>query len=133
MKAIQVSSDNYVDIMRQPCVVECHKGDNQRLWFLLKNGRNAFETDWIIDAEDEFDSFVLTNHQFYQVKEVIDKLACSNSVPTKVPKRTDDQSLDDWIKSMVGDNKQLYELLHEVSVESYITGTRISNNEQAVF
>ena len=130
MTAIQVSSDNYVDIMNLPCVKSCTKMENKRFNFFLTHSRSASDGDWIINPESEHDSLVMSDKQFHIVKQAIDSLAGRSSVATKtkwkIPKRTDEQSLDDWIKSMVGDDKQLYELLHEVSVESYIIGTRIS-------
>ena len=136
MTAIQVRNDNLVEIMNLPCVKSCVKQKNNRYEFILLSDVSAEEGDWIINPESELDWFVMSDRRFKEAgkawQEVNFPKGATNT-KWKIKKRKDDQSLDDWIKSMVGDDKNLYELLHVVSVESYITGTRISNNEQAVF
>ena len=41
----------------------------------------------------------------------------------KIPKRKEWETLDDWHKRLSDGDKNLYELLHAVSVEGYIAGT----------
>ena len=136
MTAIQVRNDNLVEIINLPCVKSCVKQKNKRYEFILLSSISAEEGDWIINPESELDWFVMSDRRFKEAGKAWQEVKFpkgATNTKWKIKKRTDEQSLDDWIKSMVGDNKQLYELLLEVSVESYITGITISKNEQPVF
>ena len=80
MTAIQID-DSVRDIMRLPCVKECHKEKNGRFSFVLWDGAVVREGDWIIDAESPDAAFVLSDENYQKV--------CSACCDSKIRKFKD--------------------------------------------
>ena len=70
MTAIQVD-DKVGDIMRLPCVKECHKEKNGRYTYHLWNGLKAEDGSWIFNAESETGAVVLSEESYKIIRSAI--------------------------------------------------------------